>query len=73
VIAVNLPVGSALNVVRIPINGGAAEIVGTIVPYALHSGLLFMDSALGTPPTPMFPGDVIEVLAGSQIILSGSF
>jgi hypothetical protein len=47
--------------------------MGTIVLSPLHGGVLFMDSALGNPPAPMFPGDVIEVLAGSRIILSGSF
>jgi hypothetical protein len=72
VLPVNLPVGSALNVVRFPVNGDPSEIVGTIVLDALHHGMLIRSSAPGNPPTPMFPGDVIAMVARPQIILSGT-
>jgi hypothetical protein len=71
VLAVDLPVGSALNVVRFPADGDPSEIVGTIVLDALHS-VLIRSSAPGTPPSPVSPGDVIAMVAGPQPILTGT-
>jgi hypothetical protein len=73
VLTVNLPVGTSLNVVRIPAGGGAAQPLGAMLLDAIHHARLTLGDALGNAPAPpLGSGDVIQVLAGPQVILTGT-
>jgi hypothetical protein len=69
-LGVNLPVGSRLDVYLVPASGRTQR-VGTMILDALHNGRFERSDAMGVPPPAMSSGDVIRVVAGGQIILSG--